>query len=72
MCKFRNCSSIAFDFCLSNSSCTALNSLEIRQYSCGHFMHSDEKSDYASSALPLCGIAQDHFYDLLYHLKTEA
>ena len=36
------------------------NSLEIRQYSCGSFMHSDEKICYASSAQSLCGIAFIH------------
>ena len=33
------------------------NSLEIRQYYCGRFMHSAEKIYCASLALPLCGIA---------------
>ena len=40
------------------------NSLEIRQYSCGCFMHSDEKSDCASLALPLCGIAIRNFFKI--------
>ena len=35
----------------------APKSLEIRQYSCGILMHSDEKIHGASAALSLCGIA---------------
>jgi len=31
--------------------------LDIRQYACGIFMQSDKKSDYASDAQSLCGIA---------------
>ena len=32
-------------------------SLDIRQYACGIFVQSDKKSDYASDAQSLCGIA---------------
>ena len=38
----RNCSSITFYFCLSNLLCTALNFLEIRQYSCENLPCSEQ------------------------------
>ena len=36
---------------------TAQKSLDIRQYACGIFVQSVEKSDYASYAQALCGVA---------------
>ena len=38
----RNCSSITFNFCLSDLPCTALNFLEIRQYSCENLPRAEQ------------------------------
>jgi hypothetical protein len=38
--------------------------LDIRQYACGISIQSDEKSDSASSAQALCGIALTDNYEL--------
>ena len=43
----------------------AQKSLDIRQYAFGISVQSDEKSDSASAALALCGIALKRGYDIL-------
>ena len=51
-------------------------SLDIRQYACGIFMRSDKKSDYASDAQSLCGIALKNplisFNPLCYYQNNQA
>ena len=71
--------------CLQIFRYLAQNLFDIRQYACIDFVQSNEKSDFASDAQSLCGIALNkhvfqlaagmlrtgYFRQVIYRIKTE-